>query len=99
MGLNYKEVELSHCGYVAAGTEKLKEALAALGLKTGGTPQQRAERLWLTRSTPLEQLDRKHFAKTSATAKTPEEAQKQRALASEAALLETKVAQTVLLRE
>ncbi|OVA11319.1 zinc finger protein [Macleaya cordata] len=47
------------------GPEKLKEALAALGLKTGGTVQQRAERLFLTKHTPLEQLDRKHFAKGS----------------------------------
>ncbi|XP_054798024.1 splicing factor SF3a60 homolog [Prosopis cineraria] len=45
------------------GPEKLKEALAALGLKTGGTVQQRAERLFLTKHTPLEMLDRKHFAK------------------------------------
>ncbi|XXG89988.1 hypothetical protein AAC387_Pa12g1862 [Persea americana] len=43
--------------------EKLKEALSALGLKTGGTIQQRAERLFLTKYTPLELLDRKHFAK------------------------------------
>ncbi|RYR41622.1 hypothetical protein Ahy_A08g038032 [Arachis hypogaea] len=39
------------------------EALAALGLKTGGTIQQRAERLFLTKHTPLEKLDKKHFAK------------------------------------
>ncbi|KAJ8759492.1 hypothetical protein K2173_007105 [Erythroxylum novogranatense] len=47
------------------GPEKLKEALAALGLKTGGTVQQRAERLFLTKHTPLEKLDKKHFAKGS----------------------------------
>ncbi|KAJ4954013.1 hypothetical protein NE237_030845 [Protea cynaroides] len=47
------------------GPEKLKEALAALGLKTGGTVQQRAERFFLTKHTPLEQLDRKQFAKRS----------------------------------
>ncbi|KAL0299670.1 UNVERIFIED_CONTAM: Splicing factor SF3a60 [Sesamum calycinum] len=47
------------------GPEKLKEALAALGLKTGGTVKQRAERLFLTKHTPLEKLDRKHFAKGS----------------------------------
>ncbi|KAK9094119.1 hypothetical protein Scep_025588 [Stephania cephalantha] len=47
------------------GPEKLKEALAALGLKTGGTVQQRAERLFLTKHTPLEQLDKKHFARRS----------------------------------
>ncbi|MBA0651320.1 hypothetical protein Goklo_018658, partial [Gossypium klotzschianum] len=40
-------------------------ALAALGLKTGGTVQQRAERLLLTKHTPLEKLDKKHFAKGS----------------------------------
>lgn len=45
------------------GPDKLKEALAAIGLKTGGTLKQRAERLFLTKYTPLEQLDRKHFAK------------------------------------
>ncbi|XP_031260104.1 splicing factor SF3a60 homolog isoform X1 [Pistacia vera] len=47
------------------GPEKLKEALAALGLKSGGTVQQRAERLFLTKHTPLEKLDKKHFAKGS----------------------------------
>ncbi|CAH2073902.1 unnamed protein product [Thlaspi arvense] len=39
------------------------EALGALGLKVGGTLQQRAERLFLTKHTPLEKLDKKHFAK------------------------------------
>ncbi|XP_044479793.1 splicing factor SF3a60 homolog [Mangifera indica] len=47
------------------GSEKLKEALAMLGLKSGGTVQQRAERLFLTKHTPLEKLDKKHFAKGS----------------------------------
>ncbi|KZV17186.1 splicing factor 3A subunit 3 [Dorcoceras hygrometricum] len=45
------------------GPEKLKEALAALGLKTGGTVRQRAERFFLMKHTPLDKLDRKHFAK------------------------------------
>lgn len=48
---------------IEVGPEKLKEALATLGLKTGGTVQQRAERLFLTKNTPLEKLDRKHFVK------------------------------------
>ncbi|EEF48955.1 splicing factor 3a, putative [Ricinus communis] len=47
------------------GPQKLKEALAALGLKTGGTIQQRAERLFLTKHTPLENLDKKHFLRGS----------------------------------
>ncbi|KAM5550603.1 hypothetical protein ABKV19_027116 [Rosa sericea] len=50
---------------VELGPEKLKEALASLGLKIGGTVQQRAERLLLTKDTPLEKLDKKHFAKGS----------------------------------
>ncbi|KAJ6832668.1 splicing factor SF3a60-like protein [Iris pallida] len=50
---------------LVVGPEKLKEALAAKGLKTGGTVQQRAERLFLLKSTPLDQLDKKHFAKGS----------------------------------
>ncbi|KAJ0235244.1 Splicing factor SF3a60 [Hirschfeldia incana] len=48
---------------IDVGPEKLKEALGALGLKVGGTLQQRAERLFLTKHTPLEMLDKKHFAK------------------------------------
>lgn len=47
------------------GAVKLKEALAALGLKTGGTIKQRADRLFLTKDTPLENIDKKHFAKGS----------------------------------
>lgn len=47
------------------GPERLKEGLAALGLKTGGTVQQRAERLFLTKNTPLQLLDKKHFGKLS----------------------------------
>ncbi|KAG5558822.1 hypothetical protein RHGRI_008699 [Rhododendron griersonianum] len=69
------------------GPERLKEALAALGLKTGGTFQQRAERLFLTKHTPLEQLDRKHFAKGSRGAEqngfaaTPQQAESSKAIA------------------
>ncbi|KAL6225323.1 hypothetical protein ACLB2K_004173 [Fragaria x ananassa] len=47
---------------VELGAEKLKEALASLGLKIGGTLQQRAQRLLLTKDTRLEKLDKKHFA-------------------------------------
>ncbi|KAG9456991.1 hypothetical protein H6P81_001499 [Aristolochia fimbriata] len=47
------------------GSEKLKEALAVHGLKTGGTLQQRAERLFLLKNTTIDKIDRKHFAKGS----------------------------------
>lgn len=75
------------------GPEMLKEALAALGLKTGGTVQQRAERLFLTKHTPLERLDQKHFAKGSrrseqnGTPAAPKEADNSK----EIALLEVKL--------
>jgi len=43
--------------------DRLKTELARLGLKCGGTPQDRANRLWLTKDTPLDQLPKKVFAK------------------------------------
>lgn len=46
-----------------AGPEVLKDALAKMGLKCGGTMRQRAERLMLIKTTPLEKLDRKLFGK------------------------------------
>ena len=46
-----------------AGADALKDALTKLGLKCGGTLHQRAERLILTKTIPVEKLDRKLFAK------------------------------------
>jgi len=46
----------------AVGADHLKHELTRLGLKCGGTPLQRAERLVLLKDTPLDKLDRKHFA-------------------------------------
>ncbi|KAG8381154.1 hypothetical protein BUALT_Bualt06G0092900 [Buddleja alternifolia] len=78
---------------IEVGPEKLKEALATLGLKTGGTVKQRAERLFLTKHTPLEKLDRKHFVKGS---RVPAQngngvAQKPSEDAKEIALIEAKM--------
>ena len=50
------------------GAERLKEALAALGLKCGGTLRQRAERLMQAKGKKLEELDRSLFAKGAAPA-------------------------------
>ncbi|KAL4419146.1 hypothetical protein ABPG77_002659 [Micractinium sp. CCAP 211/92] len=47
----------------AVGGDRLKAELQRLGLKAGGTPAQRAQRLWLLKDTHLDKLDRKHFAK------------------------------------
>lgn len=82
--------------------EKLKQALAALGLKTGGTPQQRAERLLLTKETPLEDLDPKHFAKGAKPfkKKSSEETTSHTEHGREIALSEAKVQKLVeLLKE
>lgn len=47
----------------AAGLDRLKSELQRRGLKAGGTLAQRAERLFLLKAMPLDQLDRKHLAK------------------------------------
>eukprot|EP00850_Spirogloea_muscicola_P012647 SM000082S22889 [mRNA] locus=s82:488337:489663:- [translate_table: standard] len=47
----------------ALGMDRLKEELQSRGLKCGGSLQERAARLFLLKSTPLDKLDKKHFAK------------------------------------
>ena len=47
----------------AFGLEKLKCELMKHGLKCGGTLQQRAQRLYLLKDTPIEKLDKSLFAK------------------------------------
>ncbi|KAK9814485.1 hypothetical protein WJX72_006646 [[Myrmecia] bisecta] len=73
------------------GAERLKELLAALGLKCGGTPRQRAARLMLTKHTPLEQLDRKLFAKGTIPQSRGGEMARQQEAAWETVLLEAKL--------
>lgn len=53
------------------GGEALKGALSAVGLKAGGTPQQRAQRLLLLKATPggIANMDKKHFAKGAVVGK------------------------------
>ncbi len=62
------EIDLAAVGSVeeleACGLDALKAALQKRGLKAGGTVKERASRLWLLKTMPLEQLDRKHFAKS-----------------------------------
>jgi len=43
--------------------ETLKQSLQKLGLKCGGTPEDRAKRFFLLKSTPLEEIPKKEFAK------------------------------------
>ncbi|XP_072037307.1 splicing factor 3A subunit 3-like [Amphiura filiformis] len=46
------------------GLDRLKSALMALGLKCGGTLEQRAQRLFSTKGVPLDNLDPTLFAKS-----------------------------------
>jgi len=47
----------------ACGAEAIKRELARMGLKCGGTPEARAERLWSTKGKTLNELDPRMFAK------------------------------------
>lgn len=63
------------------GLDRLKSALLALGLKCGGTLEERARRLWATKGKSLEELpadlfvtkqrSTKGFAKTAAWGQMP----------------------------
>ncbi|CAI0442134.1 unnamed protein product [Linum tenue] len=60
--LNFEEVN-SPNDLEVLGLEKLKKELQARGLKCGGTLQERAARLFLLKSTPLDKLPKKLLAK------------------------------------
>ncbi|GAQ82363.1 Telomere_Sde2 domain containing protein [Klebsormidium nitens] len=53
----------------ALGLERLKEELQDRGLKCGGSLSERAARLFLLKSVPLEKLDKKLFAKAPSSKK------------------------------
>lgn len=69
---------------MSLGLDRLKSALMALGLKCGGTLEQRAKRLFLTKNVPLAALDSSLFAKTKTSA---QEAEAQREIAAMEALV------------
>ncbi|XP_065660887.1 UBL fusion protein SDE2 isoform X2 [Hydra vulgaris] len=48
------------------GLDRLKFALQALGMKCGGTLQDRAKRLFITKETPIDQIDPSLFVKKKA---------------------------------
>jgi hypothetical protein len=47
----------------ARGADAIKHQLAQMGLKCGGTPEARADRLWSTKGKSLSELDPRMFAK------------------------------------
>lgn len=71
------------------GLDRLKSALVALSLKCGGTLEERAQRLFLTKGKKLEELDRAFFTKSKPgkTAGKTRESERQK----EIAMLEARV--------
>lgn len=76
-----------------AGADKLKAALAARHMKCGGTPQQRAERLFQCRGRQLHDLPTNLFTKGAAPAATLDEAARNKRIqaAKHTANIEAKV--------
>ncbi len=79
---------------MSLGLDRLKSALQALGLKCGGTLEERAQRLFLTKGKSLEELDPSVFAKTKGKGKSSDYTQKQK----EVAMLEAQVISFLLLK-
>ena len=72
---------------MSLGLDRLKSALQALGLKCGGTLEQRAQRLFSTKGKLLKELDPSLFTKSKGKGKNTDYAQKQK----EIAMLEAQV--------
>lgn len=79
---------------MSLGLDRLKSALQALGLKCGGTLEERAQRLFMTKGIALESLDQSLFAKSRRKGKGNDISQKQK----EIALLEAQVVVSSLLQ-
>uniref|UniRef100_A0A8C3BSE4 Splicing factor 3a subunit 3 n=1 Tax=Cairina moschata TaxID=8855 RepID=A0A8C3BSE4_CAIMO len=66
--INLKSSEMyTHIELASLGLDRLKSALLALGLKCGGTLEERAQRLFSTKGKSLESLDPSLFAKNPKT--------------------------------
>ena len=72
---------------MSLGLDRLKSALQALGMKCGGTLEERAQRLFMTKGKPLDSLDPSLFAKSKRKGKGVDNVQRKR----EIALLEAQV--------
>ena len=73
------------------GLDRLKSALMALGLKCGGTLEERAKRLFSTKGKSLNELDPALFAKSKGKAATAHRTQKEAEKHKEIANLEAQV--------
>ena len=72
---------------MSLGLDRLKSGLQALGLKCGGTLEERAQRLFMTKGKSLDSLDSSLFAKSKRKGKGNDNVQKQKDIA----LLEAQV--------
>lgn len=66
-GVDLTRYETAEALLEGVGGDGLKTHLSRLGLKCGGTPLDRAKRLFLTKTTPLDKLPKKMFAKKKTT--------------------------------
>lgn len=66
---------------MSLGLDRLKSALQALGLKCGGTLEERAQRLFMTKGKSLNSLDSSLFAKSKRKGKGSDNLQKQKEIA------------------
>ena len=73
------------------GLDRLKSALMALGLKCGGTLEDRAKRLFGTKGLQIEEIDKSLFAKGQGKNKGPSEQDKETEKHKKIALLEAQV--------
>ncbi|CAN7984381.1 unnamed protein product [Ixodes pacificus] len=58
------EASASHCELASLGLDRLKSALMALGLKCGGTLEERAQRLFSSKGKQISELDPSLFTKS-----------------------------------
>lgn len=73
------------------GLDRLKSALVALGLKCGGTLEDRAKRLFSTKGLQIEEIDKSLFAKGQGKNKGASEHDKETEKNKKIALLEAQV--------
>lgn len=73
------------------GLDRLKSALMALGLKCGGTLEDRAKRLFSTKGLQIEEIDKSLFAKGQGKNKTSNDQDKESEKNKKVALLEAQV--------
>lgn len=81
----------SHEELASLGLDRLKSALMALGLKCGGTLEDRAKRLFGTKGLQIDEIDKSLFAKGQGKNKGTSEHDKEAEKHKKIALLEAQI--------